>query len=114
LDKNRPAFDPDKFNITKEQMIMIFSAIEKRWTKSKIQTLKNSKYVIALEATKLAIGWTDEEVLKEIWKDIIFGFNTLIRLNDEARMRGEYPDMNDLLDITLKKLESGELFSDHG
>jgi len=110
MDKDKILFDPDKFNITKAQMIMIFGAIEKRWTKSKFQKLKNAKYVIALEATKLAISWTDEEVLRQIWKDIIFGFNTLIRLNDEARMRGEYPDMKDLLDITLKKLESGELF----
>jgi len=105
------AFDPDKFNLDKKQILMVFSAIEKRWTSSKVAKLKNAKYVVSMEALKLAINWTDEEVLQTIWRDILFGFNELIRLNDLARMKEEFPNMEAMIDIVTKKLESGELFS---
>jgi len=105
-------FDPDKFNLSKKQIIMIISAIGKRWTKTKMSSIKNSKYIISLEAMKLAISMTNEDVIKEIWHDMLFGFNELIRLNSLERMKGEFPDMVKMIEIVTKKLESGELFYD--
>jgi len=103
-------FDPDKFNLSKKQIIMIISAIGKRWTNTKISSIKNSRYIISLEAMKLAINLTPEEVIKEIWHDMLFGFNELIRLNGLERMKTEYPDMEKMIEIVTKKLERGELF----
>ena len=103
-------FDPDRFNLSKQQILLVISAIGKRWTKSKLARFKNSRYVLALELIKIGIRTTDEKVIQDIWHDMIVGFNELIRLNDETRMRGEFPKMEELLDLTLEKLESGELF----
>ncbi len=103
-------FDPDRFNLSKEQILLVISAIGKRWSKSKLAKFKNSRYILALELIKLGIRSTDEKIIQDIWHDMIVGFNELIRLNDETRMRGEFPKMEELLDLTLKKLESGELF----
>ena len=103
-------FDPDRFNLSKQQILLVISAIGKRWTKSKLARFKNSRYVLALELIKIGIRTTDEKVIQDIWHDMIVGFNELIRLNDESRMKNEFPKMEELLDLTLKKLESGELF----
>ena len=107
---NKEYFDPDKFNLSKKQILLIVSAIGKRWTSSKVSTIKNSRYIISLEAMKVAISLTPEEVIKEIWHDMLFGFNELIRLNSLERMKTEFPDMEAMIDIVTKKLESGELF----
>jgi len=103
-------FDVDQFNLTKEQILLVFSAIGKRWTKTKIGKIKNSRYILALELIKVGIRTTDEKIIQDIWLDMLTGFFELIRLNDEARMKNEYPKMEDMLKITLRKLESGELF----
>jgi len=103
-------FDPDKFNLSKKQITMIISAIGKRWTNTKLSSIKNSRYIISLEAMKVAIQLTPEDVIKEIWHDMLFGFNELIRLNSLERMKEEFPDMEKMIEIVTKKLESGELF----
>ena len=103
-------FDPDKFNLDKKQILLVISAIGKRWKDSKLSTIKNSRYIISLEAMKVAINLTPEEVIKEIWHDMLFGFNELIRLNDLERMKTEYPDMQKMIEIVTKKLEDGSLF----
>jgi len=104
-------FDPDKFNLTKKQILLVVSAIGKRWTDGTMQKIKNTKYLISLEAMKVAVQLTDEEVIREIWKDMIYGFNELVRLNDLARMKQEYPKMDDMIQIVTKKIETGELFA---
>ncbi len=103
-------FDPDRFNLSRDQILLVISAIGKRWTKSKLARFKNSRYILALEIMKIAIRGTPEIIIQDIWHDMLVGFNELIRLNDEARMKEEYPKMEELLNLTLKKLESGELF----
>jgi hypothetical protein len=102
--------DPDKFNLSKAQVILIINAIGKRWTKSTTARLKNSKYIISLEAMKIAINLTPEEVIQEIWKDMLMGINELMRLNDMERMKQEFPNTQAMIDIVIKKLEDGTLF----
>lgn len=109
---NEQYFDPDKFNLSRKQIIMIITAIGKRWTKTKMSRIKNSKYIISLEAMKIAISMTNEDVIKEIWHDMLFGFNELIRLNSLERMKTEFPNMEEMIEIVTKKLESGELFAE--
>ncbi len=103
-------FDPDKFNLSKKQILLVISAIGKRWKTSKVSTVKNSRYIISLEAMKVAVNLTPEEVIKEIWHDMLFAFNELIRLNDLERMKTEFPDMEAMISIVTKKLETGEIF----
>ena len=103
-------FDPDKFNLSKKQILLVISAIGKRWKTSKVSTVKNSRYIISLEAMKVAVNLTPEEVIKEIWHDMLFAFNELIRLNDLERMKTEFPNMEAMINIVTKKLETGEIF----
>ncbi len=102
--------DPDKFNLSKKQVILIINAIGKRWSKSKVAKMKNSKYIISLEAMKVAINLTPEDVIQEIWKDMLMGINELVRLNDLQRMKQEFPNTQAMIDIVIKKLEDGSLF----
>lgn len=85
-------------------------AISKRWKKSTVAKLKNAQYIVGIEAMKIGINLTSEEVISQIWRDILVGFNHIIIENDAARMREEFPDMAKILDITTKKIEDGELF----
>ena len=102
--------DPDKFNLSKKQVVMIINAIGKRWSSSTVQRLKNSKYIVSLEAMKVAIQLTPEDVIQEIWKDMLMGINELMRLNDMERMKQEFPNTQAMIDIVIKKLEDGTLF----
>lgn len=104
------SLDPDKFNLNKKQVVMIINAIGKRWSSSNVQRLKNTKYIISLEAMKVAIQMTPEDVIQEIWKDMLMGINELMRLNDMERMKKEFPNTQAMIDIVIKKLEDGTLF----
>lgn len=103
-------FDPDKFTLTKKDILDIMDAIQSRWTTSKIQAIKNSEYVIALEAFKVSIKFTPEKVISIIWSDILAGFNELIRLNSMNRLVQEYPSFSKMKEIVIQKLKNGELF----
>ncbi len=104
------SLDPDKFNLSKSQVVLIINAIGKRWTKSTTARLKNSKYIVSLEAMKIAINLTPEDVIQEIWKDMLMGINELMRLNDMERMKKEFPNTEAMIEIVIKKLEDGSLF----
>ena len=108
---NKETLDPDKFNLSKRQVVMIINAIGKRWTNGTSQKLKNAKYIVSLEAMKVAINLTPEDVIQEIWKDMLMGINELMRLNDMERMKQEFPNTQAMIDLVIRKLESGELFA---
>lgn len=110
MKKEEPMFDPDQFNLTKKQIFQIMDAIGSRWAKTKIAKFKNAKYIIGLEAMKVGITLSSEEVIQQVWNDILIGFNELIRLNQLARMRGEFPQMEKMIDMVTAKIDSGELF----
>lgn len=107
---DKPMFDPDAFNLSKKQIFQVMDAIGSRWGKSKMAKFHNAQYIIGLEAIKVGITLTKEEVIQQIWNDILIGFNELIRLNQLERMRNEFPDMGKMVDLVTAKIESGELF----
>jgi len=86
-------------------------AISKRWKTGKVSKFKNAQYIIGIEAMKVGIRLTSEEVIKQIWHDILVGFNELIRLNEANRLKKEFPKIEDMLDLVKDKIETGELFS---
>lgn len=88
-------------------------AISKRWKKSNIAKLKNAQYIIGIEAMKIGIRLTSDEVIKQIWHDILVGFNELIRLNESNRLKKEYPKMDKMLDLVKDKIQTGELFDNN-
>lgn len=103
--------DPDKFVLKKYMIRKVLKAIKNRWRKTNLSKIENAKYIAAITAMEAGIYFADEKTLSDIWHDIILGFNELMLLNQLAKDRGENIEIEKLFDITLKKLESGELFS---
>ncbi len=102
--------DPDQFILDKEMIRKVIKSIKNRWRKSDLTKIKNAQYIAALTALEGAIYFTNEEVLKNIWFDIMLGFNNILLINAQKKALGESPNMKILFDITMEKLESGELF----
>lgn len=102
------AFDPDEFKLTKKMILRFMDAIEKRWKKDTIATIKNTKYLIGLEAMKVGIMMSDEDTISKVWHDILNGFNELITINQMARLRGEFQGYEKLCDIVITRIENGE------
>ncbi len=109
---NEFLLNPDEFILDKEMIKKIIKAIKNRWRKSNVSLIKNGQYIAALTALEGAIYFTNEEVIKNIFSDIMLGFNNLLLINAQKKALGETPNVKLLFDITMKKLESGELFNE--
>ena len=109
---NEFLLNPDEFILDKEMIKRIIQSIKTRWRKSNVSKLKNAQYIAALTAIEGAIYFTNEEVIKNIFFDIMLGFNNLLLINAQAKASGDSPNMKILFDITMKKLENGELFNE--
>ena len=107
---NKEYFDPDKFNLSKKQILLIVSAIGKRWTSSKVSTIKNSRYIISLEAMKVGIRLMKESTITQLWIEIINGFNALLYENAIAKAKGENESWAKTLEKVKKKIreDAGE------
>ena len=67
-------FDPDKLNLTKEDLV---SFCDKMVTEWKLNKRSNFRYILAMEIMKAQIKITPENVLKMIWGKIIEWFYEL-------------------------------------
>ena len=65
-DKN--VFDPDKLELTKLEILEFCDRVIKKWNKN---PTKNASNILAINAVKTSILWTDDESLKAIWSEII-------------------------------------------
>lgn len=61
-------FDPDELVLTKPEILEFCDKVIKKWSKN---PSKNAKNIIAMNAVKASIVWTDDESLKAIWSEII-------------------------------------------
>jgi len=67
-------FDPDKLNLTKQDLLDFCDRMVIEWKKNK---RSNFRYILALEIMKAQIKITPEGVLKMIWGKIIEWFYQL-------------------------------------
>ena len=65
---NKKSFDPDKLVLTKSDILEFCDRVLKKWNKYPI---KNRNNVLAMNAVKTSIIWTDDESLKAIWSEIL-------------------------------------------
>lgn len=61
-------FDPDELALTKPEILEFCDKVIKKWSKN---PSKNAKNIIAMNAVKTSVIWTDDESLKAIWGEII-------------------------------------------
>ena len=61
-------FDPDKLELSKSQILEFCDRVIKKWNQN---PTKNANNIIAMNAVKTSIIWTDDKSLKAIWSEII-------------------------------------------
>ncbi len=63
-----PSFDPDKLVLTKKDILDFCDRVMEKW---KSDPKKDASHLFAMNAVKTSILWTEEESLKEIWREIL-------------------------------------------
>ncbi len=66
--KKTSDFDPDRLVLTKSQILDFCDRVIEKWSK---KPTKNAKNILAMNAVKTSIIWTDDESLKAIWGEIL-------------------------------------------
>lgn len=61
-------FDPDELVLTKDEILEFCDRVIKKWERN---PSKNAKNILAMNAVKTSVLWTDDESLKAIWSEII-------------------------------------------
>ena len=70
-------FDQDRLALTKEEILDFCDRIIAKWEKD---PSKNPKHIFAMNAVKTSVLWTEEDTIKEIWKEIFkWAFDLLYR-----------------------------------
>ncbi len=64
----KKSFDPDKLVLTKPEILEFCDKVIKRWSKN---PSKNANNILAMNAVKTSILWTDDDSLKAIWAEIL-------------------------------------------
>ena len=61
-------FDPDKLELSKSEILEFCDRVIKKWNQN---PTKNANNILAMNAVKTSIIWTDDKSLKAIWSEII-------------------------------------------
>ncbi len=64
----KTTFEPDKLALTKKDILDFCDRVLEKWSKN---PSKNTNNILAMNAVKTSIFWTDEESLKAIWGEIL-------------------------------------------
>ena len=97
--KKQPSFDPDKLVLSKEQIIDFCDRVIEKWNK---YPTKNAKNILAMNAVKTSVIWTDDESLKAIWSEILTWTFELFYENALAQGENENDDWSHI----MKKLKN--------
>lgn len=104
---------PDKFTLTKQEMLRVFDKVSSHWDRDDFSTLQNAAYTSIMELTKLSIKLNDIKVLEKIWYSILMFVEEMQTLNALKNEAETEPLKQDLLDIEWNRIESGEAFIDN-
>jgi len=64
----KKSFDPDRLVLTKPEILDFCDRVLKKWNKN---PSKNRNNILAMNAVKTSVIWTDDESLKAIWSEIL-------------------------------------------
>ena len=64
----KTTFEPDKLALTKKDILDFCDRVLEKWSKN---PSKNTNNILAMNAVKTSVVWTDDESLKAIWNEII-------------------------------------------
>ena len=89
-------FDPDNLELTKPEILEFCDRVITKWNKN---PTKNASNILAINAVKTSVLWTDDESLKAIWNEIIHWTFDLLYENAMARGDDEWTNV-------MKKLKN--------
>lgn len=92
-------FEPDKLALDKKDILDFCDRVLDKWSKNPTENTSN---ILAMNAVKTSVIWTDDESLKAIWKEIIGWTNDL--LYENALAQGNTDDQN--WSNTMKKIKN--------
>ena len=64
----KTTFEPDKLALTKKDILDFCDRVIEKWSK---KSTKNANNILAMNAVKTSVLWTDDESLKAIWGEIL-------------------------------------------
>ena len=85
----KTTFEPDKLALTKKDILEFCHRVLEKWSRN---PSKNTSKILAMNAVKTSIVWTDEESLKAIWDEIISW--TFELLYENALAQGKDNEVN--------------------
>lgn len=100
---NKVEFDADELKLDKKDIIRLIESVQKRLRK---RGGASKFYLAGLSIFKQGINWTDDEVIKLVWHDMVRLTNTMMEYNARKRLLGEMPKTADMLTMLEKEIDS--------
>ncbi len=91
-------FDPDSLVLTKPEILEFCDRVLKKWNKN---PSKNANNILAMNAVKTSVLWTDDESLKAIWSEILAWTFELLYENALSKQDEEWANV-------MKKIKNKE------
>ena len=66
--KRKKEFDPDRLVLTKQEIVEFCDRVLTKWNKN---PKENAQNIMAMNAVKMSVLWTDEGQIKVIWAEIL-------------------------------------------
>ena len=84
--KRKKEFDPDRLVLTKQEIVEFCDRVLAKWDKN---PKENAQNIMAMNAVKMSVLWTDEEQIKVIWAEILKWAFELLYKNAIAQAKEE-------------------------
>jgi hypothetical protein len=90
----KTTFEPDKLALTKKDILDFCDRVLEKWGKN---PSNNSNNILAMNAVKTSVVWTDDESLKAIWNEIISWTFELLYENALAQGKDDDADWSKVM-----------------
>ena len=106
MKKPTKKFDPDRLVLSKEEILDFCDRVLAKWS---TLPAENAQNIVAMNAVRTSVYWTDEDSLKAIWGEILNWTFELMHKNAIAQAKEEKKEWSPILEkLSAKKVnESG-------
>lgn len=88
-------YDDGKLALSKDEILEFCDRIITKWQND---PTKDARHIFAMNAVKTSVIWTEEDTLKEIWKEIFTWAFDILYKNAIAQAKGENMKWSQILD----------------
>ena len=98
--KETAKFDPDRLALSKDDILDFCDRVLEKWSHDPSDNAQN---IVAMNAVRTSVYWTDEESLKAIWGEILNWTFELMYKNAIAQAREEKKEWSPILEKITKE-----------